>query len=113
MRTVMRSVVLPLVLVGAIGTVGLEWAAGQDKSKDKDKGKPAATATFELYKDKSGESALSRSPSCIRVSAIALKCSGVANSLCVPIPAADVHQLTHADREGSAHGYRFAAYGSG
>jgi uncharacterized protein YegP (UPF0339 family) len=53
MRKVMRSVVLPLVLVGTIATLGLELSAAQDKGKDK--GKPAATATFELYKDKAGE----------------------------------------------------------
>ena len=49
-----RRVVMPLVLVTAVVSAGLHLAVAQDK-KDKDKGKAAATAVFELYKDSAGE----------------------------------------------------------
>jgi uncharacterized protein len=52
MHKIVRSLLLPLALAAAVGAVGLDQAAGQDK---KDKKTGAAAAVFELYKDKQDE----------------------------------------------------------
>jgi uncharacterized protein YegP (UPF0339 family) len=52
MSKIVRSLLLPLALAAAVGAVGLDQAAGQDK---KDKKTGAAAAVFELYKDKQDE----------------------------------------------------------
>jgi uncharacterized protein YegP (UPF0339 family) len=48
-KKIIRSLLLPLALAGAVGLACLDSATAQDK-KDK-KAAPAATAVFELYKD--------------------------------------------------------------
>jgi uncharacterized protein YegP (UPF0339 family) len=58
MKYLRESLVL-LALLAVFGLLGLHFAAAQDK-KDKDKakdkdGKAAATAVFELYKDRGGK----------------------------------------------------------
>ncbi len=55
MGKMMRGLFVPLLLVGAIGAICLDFATAQEKGKAKDKGTPPATATFELYKDRGGE----------------------------------------------------------
>jgi uncharacterized protein YegP (UPF0339 family) len=65
MYRIVRRLVLPLALAAAVGAVGLDQAAGQDKkdkkpaataAQDKKDKKPAAAvAVFELYKDRQDE----------------------------------------------------------
>ena len=52
MHKIVRSLLPPLALAAAVGAFALDQAAGQDK---KDKKAGAATAVFELYKDKQDE----------------------------------------------------------
>jgi uncharacterized protein YegP (UPF0339 family) len=54
MKTVIRGLVISLALAAAFAATAPHFAGAQDK-KDKDKGKAAATAVFELYTDSAGE----------------------------------------------------------
>jgi uncharacterized protein YegP (UPF0339 family) len=53
MNRVIRALVMPLVLAATFGVAGLHLADAQDK-KEKPKA-AAATAVFEVYKDRGGE----------------------------------------------------------
>jgi uncharacterized protein YegP (UPF0339 family) len=55
MCKLVRSLLLPLAVAAAIGTVALDQAAGQDKKDKKTTASAAPAAVFELYKDRQDE----------------------------------------------------------
>jgi uncharacterized protein YegP (UPF0339 family) len=55
MNKIVRSLLLPLALATAIGTVALDQAAGQDRKDKKTATATASTVVFELYKDRQDE----------------------------------------------------------
>jgi uncharacterized protein YegP (UPF0339 family) len=52
MYKIVRSLLLPLALAGAVGAIGLDQATGQDKKVKKTE---AGAVVFEVYKDKQDE----------------------------------------------------------